>query len=166
MKKFLVNNQIRAEKVRLIDENGKNLGIFSLEEALKIAKERNLDLIQVTEKADPPVCKLGDYGKYLYQMEKKEKKEAPKSKVKVVRLSYNISLHDMEIRVDQGEKFLKKGHKIKVELLLKGRERVLADFAKEKFKKFLELLEARIPIKIEQDLKRTPGGFMMIIVKK
>lgn len=165
MRKFLVNNQIRAEKIRLIDESGKQLGIFSLEEALKIAKERNLDLIQVTEKVEPPVCKMGDYGKYLYQVQKKEKKERG-GQVKGIRLSYNISLHDLETRVDQAEKFLQKGDKIKVELILRGREKGLSDFGKEKIKNFLELLENKIPIKIEQDLKRTPGGFIMIITKK
>ena len=71
-KKPLANNQIRAREVRLIDETGKQMGVVPLEEALNLAKERNLDLIQVTEKVEPPVCKLGDYGKYLYQEEKKE----------------------------------------------------------------------------------------------
>lgn len=165
MKEILVNNQIKAEKVRVIDENGKNLGIFSLEEAIKMAKERNLDLIQITEKVDPPVCKIGEYGKYLYQIQKKEKKEKS-SQVKVIRLSYNISLHDLETRVNQAEKFLKKGSKIKVELILRGREKGLSEFGKEKIKKFVELLENKIPIKIEQDIKRTPGGFIMIITKK
>lgn len=167
MKKFLINNQIRAEKVRLIDEEGKQLGVFSLADALKLARERNLDLIQVTEKIDPPVCKIGDFGKYLYQIQKKEReKKKGGEEVKGIRLTFNISDHDLETRVNQAEKFLKKGNKIKIEMILKGREKELADFAKEKIKKFFNFLEKRIPIKIEQDLKKVPRGFIMIIKKQ
>lgn len=167
MKKFLINNQIRAEKVRLIDEEGKQLGVFSLADALKLARERNLDLIQVTEKIDPPVCKIGDFGKYLYQIQKKEReKKKGGEEIKGIRLTFNISDHDLETRVNQAEKFLKKGNKIKIEMILKGREKELADFAKEKIKKFFNFLEKRIPIKIEQDLKKVPRGFIMIIKKQ
>lgn len=166
MEKPLVNNQIRTERVRLIDEEGKQIGVFSLEEALKMAKERNLDLILITKKADPPVCKIADYGKYLYHFQKKGKKEK-KSEVKIIRLSYNISPHDMETRVLQVEKFLKEGNKkVKLEMILHGREKSLSDFAKEKFKKFLQILETKLPIKIEQEIKKTAAGFMMIITKK
>jgi translation initiation factor IF-3 len=165
-KRILVNNEIRAEKVRVVDSEGKQLGIFSLEEALKMAKERNLDLILITEKVDPPVCKIGDLGKYLYQLQKKEKGERKESEVKGIRLGFNISLHDLETRVDQAEKFLKKGDKIKIELILRGREKGLSDFGKEKIQKFLELLEKRVPIKIEEGLKKVPRGFIMIVSKK
>ncbi len=165
LKRYLINNQIRAEKVRVIDEQGKQLGVFSLEGALKIAKEKNLDLILISEKADPPVCKIADYGKFLYQEKKKEKKEK-KSEVKEIRLSFNISDHDMETRANQAEKFLKAGDKLKIQMILHGREKVLADFAKEKFKKFIEILQKKVEIKIEQDLKKTPGGFIMIVAKK
>jgi translation initiation factor IF-3 len=165
-KRILVNNEIRAEKVRVIDSEGKQLGIFPLEEALKMAKERNLDLILVTEKADPPVCKIGELGKYLYQLQKREKKEGKGSEVKGIRLGFNISLHDLETRVDQAEKFLKKGDKIKIELILRGREKGLSDFGKEKIQKFLELLEKRVPIKIEEGLKKVPRGFIMVVSKK
>lgn len=165
MEKPLINNQIRAEKVRLIDEEGKQMGIFPLEEALKMAKERNLDLILITAKADPPVCKIGDYGKYLYRLQKQEKKEK-RSEVKIIRLSYNISPHDMETRAMQAEKFLKEGDRVKIEMILHGREKTLTDFAKEKFKKFLEILATKVAIKTEQELKKTPGGFMMIVAKK
>ena len=152
----------------MIDEEGKNLGIFSLEEALKIAKERNLDLIQITNKADPPICKIFDYGKFLYQMKKKEKekKKEKGGEIKGIRLGFNISEHDMETRANQAKEFLEKGNKIQVEMILRGRERELTNFAKEKIKRFLEILENKIPIKIEQELKRVPRGFIMIISKK
>jgi translation initiation factor IF-3 len=167
-KKFLINNQIRASKVRVIDESGKNLGIFPLEEALKIAKERNLDLIQITDKADPPVCKISDYGKFLYQMKKRErgKRKEKGGEVKGIRLGFNISEHDMETKANQAKEFLEEGNRIQVEMVLRGREKNLTEFAKEKIKKFLEILESKIPIKVEQELKRVPRGFIMIISKK
>lgn len=163
--KILVNNQIRAEKVRVIDEEGKNLGIFSLEEALKIAREKNLDLVQVTDKADPPVCKLIDYGKYLYWLQKKKKGQQKESKVKIVRLGFNISPHDLETKANQVEKFLNQGDKVKIEMLLRGREKGLENFAKEKISKFLEILKGRVPIKFEGELKKEPKGFTIIIIK-
>lgn len=150
----------------MIDEEGKNLGILSLEEALKIAKERNLDLIQITEKTEPPVCKLGEYGKYLYQSQKKEKEKKKVSEVKGIRLSFNISDHDLETRVNQAEKFLKAGNKIKIEMILRGREKELQNHAKEKIQKFVELLTQKLPIKVDQELKKVPRGFLMQISKK
>ncbi|PIP24062.1 MAG: translation initiation factor IF-3 [Candidatus Nealsonbacteria bacterium CG02_land_8_20_14_3_00_37_10] len=167
-KKLLVNNRIRAREVRLIDEAGKQMGIISLEEALRIARERNLDLIQVTEKVEPPVCKLGDYGKYLYREEKKEKAtyKHKGGELKGIRLTFNISQHDLETRVRQTEKFLKRGDRVRIELPLKGREKALQDFAKEKIEKFLEILKGIVPMKIERELKREPRGFSMIISKQ
>lgn len=135
-------------------------------EALKMAEERNLDLIQVTEKVEPPVCKIGDYGKYLYWLSKKEKGIKRSSEVKGVRLGFNISLHDLETRAYQAEKFLKEGNKVKIEMPLKGREKALGDFAKEKMNQFLAILEKLIPIKIERELKKEPRGFTVIISKK
>jgi translation initiation factor IF-3 len=167
-KKLLINNQIRASKVRVIDEDGKNLGVFPLEEALKMAKERNLDLIQITDKADPPVCKISDYGKFLYQLKKREKdkKKERGGETKGIRLGFNISDHDMEIRVNQAKEFLEEGNRVQIEMILRGREKLLENFANEKIKRFLEILESKIPIKVEQELKKVPRGFIMIISKK
>ncbi|XOB40142.1 MAG: translation initiation factor IF-3 [Candidatus Nealsonbacteria bacterium] len=163
IKKPLVNNRIRAPEIRLIDDAGKQVGIVSLEKALQMARERNLDLIQVTDKADPPVCKIMDYGKYLYRLQKKEKKVKKSTGIKGIRLRFNISSHDLETRVLQAEKFLKKGNKVKVEMVLRGREKRLSRFAKEKVSQFIEDLKKRIPIKPEGELKRTPRGFIIII---
>lgn len=150
--------------MRLIDETGKQIGVVPLGEALKLAQEKNLDLIQVTEKVEPPVCRLGDYGKYLYQEEKKQRGHKEQAgKLKVIRLSFNISDHDLTIRVQQAKKFLEKGHKVKLELPLHGREKGLANFAKEKIEKFLENLQQNTKIKIERELKREPKGFTLII---
>lgn len=167
-KRTLINNQIRAPQVRLIDETGKQLGVVSLEEALRIARERSLDLIQITEKVTPAVCKIEDYGKYLYREEKKARsaKKQKISEIKGLRLTFNISLHDLQTRVNQAEKFLKRGDRVRIELRLFGREKAFNDLAREKVNKFLEMLKSVIPIKTERDLKREPRGFTMIISKE
>jgi len=162
IKRPLVNNRIRALKVRLVDDSGKQVGIVSLQEALREARERNLDLVQVTEKVDPPVCKILDYGKYLYHLQKKEKAQKS-TEVKGIRLRFNISPHDLETRVRQAEKFLKKGNLVKIDMILRGREKGLPVFAREKMNQFIEILKQKTPIKIEGELKRVPRGFIMII---
>jgi len=165
-KKYLVNEKIKAERVRVIDEDGKNLGIFKLEEALKIAREKNLDLILITEKADPPVCKIGDYGKFLYEKEKREKEKKKEVEIKGIRIGFNISLNDLKTKANQAERFLKEGKKVQVELILRGREKSFEEIGKEKIEKFLEILKEKIEIKIDQELKRVPRGFIMLISKK
>jgi len=168
LKQPLVNNQIRAPQVRVIDETGKQVGVLELGEAFRIAKERNLDLVQVTEKVEPPVCKIMDYGKYLYALQKKERKIKIKraGELKGVRLGFNISPHDLETRARQAENFLKEGDKVRIELPLKGREKALPEFAKEKINNFLEILARLIPYKVERELKRELRGFTIIISKK
>ncbi len=152
----------------MIDETGKQLGILDLREAVEMAREKNLDLIQVTEKVDPPVCKIMEYGKYLYAEEKKEKEAQKKQKggeIKGIRLTFNISAHDLETRARQTEKFLKEGDKVRIDMVLRGREKAHQDFAKEKISQFLDILEKQTPFKIERDLKREPRGFSIIISK-
>ncbi len=165
----MVNNQIRATQIRLIDETGKQIGIVSLVEALQSARERNLDLIQVTTKAEPPVCKIMDYGKFLYSLQKKEKIAIKRVKgvgeLKGIRVGFNISPHDMKVKGNLAEKFLKKGNKVRVELILRGREKAFGDLAREKISRFLETLNESYPIKIERELKREPRGFSTIISK-
>ena len=117
---------------------------------------------------EPPVCRLGDYGKYLYREEKKQKATHKQKggELKGIRLTFNISQHDLETRVRQAEKFLNRGDRVRIELPLRGRERALQDFAKEKMEKFLEILKGIVLIKIERELKREPRGFTMIITKE
>ena len=137
-------------------------------DAIDLAKSRGLDLIQVTEKVDPPVCKIANYGKYLYQQQKKEKKTTkPRGgELKEIRLTFNISPHDMEVRAKQAEKFLNEGNKVKVNMALRGREKAMGGFATDKVKLFLEKLNSQIPIKTEKELKREPRGFTMIVSKQ
>ena len=169
MNKPLQNNQIRAKEVRLIDETGAQLGLVPLAEALELAKQKGLDLIQVTEKVDPPVTKIGDYGKYLYSLKKKERKISVGQKggeVKSIRLTFNISDNDIETRVLASEKFLKDGDKVKVDLLLRGRQKSLTTVGEQRIKKFMESLSQKMEVKVEKELKREPKGLSMIIAKK
>ena len=108
-----------------------------LEQAFQAAQDRGLDLIQVTEMVDPPVCKIMDFGKYLYQQRKKDKGSKTRGgQIKGIRLSFNMALHDLEVRTHQAEKFLKKGNAVRIEMRLRGREKVLGNFAKDKINKF------------------------------
>ena len=151
----------------MIDETGEQLGVLPIEKAVEMAEERGLDLIQVTEKVDPPVCKIIDHGKYLYALKKKERKTKAHhvGELKGIRLTFSISEHDLQTRARQAEKFLKKGDKIRIEMKLRGREKAHQDFAREKIKKFIDLLQQTIPVKIERDLKKQPRGLTMIIAK-
>ena len=168
MSKPLINQQIRAREVRIVDEKGVQLGVIPIREALAMAEERNLDLIQVTEKVDPPVCRIGDYGKYLYSLKKKDKGVKVKTgELKNVRLSFNISDNDLNTRANNAIKFLKNKEKVRIELILRGREKGLDQVGKEKIKKLIEFIEKQeIEIKIEKELKREPRGLSMIISKK
>lgn len=168
MDKILINNFIRAKEVRVISETGEQLGVMNIFAAIDLAKSRGLDLIQVTEKVDPPVCRISNYGKYLYQQQKKERKMAkPKGgELKEIRLTFKISPHDMETRATQAKKFLEQGNKIKINMALRGREKAMGSFATDKVKIFLEKLNLLIPIKTERELKREPRGFTMIVSKQ
>ena len=137
-----INEQIRADKVRLIGVHGEQLGIMSVPEALQIAQEAELDLVNVSPNANPPVCKIIDYGKFRYEMARKEKDARKKQKtmeVKEVRLSPNIEQNDFNTKVAAARKFLEKGNKVKVTLRFRGREmshmatsrHILDDFAAE-----------------------------------
>lgn len=166
MNKILINNFIRAKEVRVIDEQQKQLGVMNIFQAIDLAKSKELDLIQVTEKVEPPVCRIGNYGKYLYSLQKKEKKIKPRGgDLKELRLTYNISPHDMETRAKQAEKFLKEGDKVKVSLVLKGRQKAFGYLAKDKIQFFLNVINGLIPIKTERELKKEPRGFATIISK-
>jgi len=153
--------------VRVISETGEQLGVMNIFGAIDLAKSKGLDLIQVTEKVEPPVCRIANYGKYLYQQSKKEKKMSkPRGgELKEIRLTFNISPHDMETRANTAKKFLDEGDKVKINMSLRGREKAMGGFATEKVKLFLENLNSLIPIKTERELKREPRGFTMIVSK-
>lgn len=152
----------------MIDEQGKQAGVIPLAEAMERAKAAALDLIQVTEKVDPPVVKIADYGKYLYQQGKKERevKKHTGGDLKEIRLTFNISDHDLTTRVTQAAKFLKRGDNVRINLRLRGRQKALLDHAREKIQKFTEQLTAIVPIRTERDMKLEPRGLTMVITKK
>lgn len=153
--------------MRVVNEQGQQLGVMDLEEALAKASGQNLDLVQVTHKVNPPVCRITDYGKFLYWEKKKKKLSKPQSggEIKSVRLKLGISSHDIEIRANQAEKFLKKGHMVRVDMNLRGREKAMEAFAKDKMFKFLEDVAKSIPYKIEREVRKEPKGLSMLISK-
>ncbi len=153
----------------MIDETGKNLGILETWKAIEMARERNLDLIEVVSSISPPVCKIMDFGKFTYQEEKKERAQKIKQKggeIKGIRFGVNTSPHDLKTKANQIEKFLKEGNKAKIDLFLKGREKALQDFARKKFNDFLEIIKQKIDFKIEQEQKKVPWGHTILISKK
>jgi len=164
------NNQIRAKEVRVINSDGSQIGIFPVSEAIKLAKDKGMDLVQITEKAVPPVCKIIDYGKFLYWEKKKEKEKKVKNSsgdIKGIRLKFAMSPHDMEIRAKSASAFLKKGYKVRIELILKGRQKSqnLSEFAKNKIDLFLESVKKETPFKIERELKKEGKGLTIMISK-
>ena len=139
-----INREIKAKEVRLINYNGQNAGVVSLAEALKIAQEVGLDLIEIPPQVTPPVCKVLDYGKYKYEMQKK-KNEAKKNQkvvsIKELKLRPMIDTHDYEVKVKQAKKFLAQGDKVKFTMRYKGREMSANDLGKEILNKLLEDLD-------------------------
>lgn len=136
-----INRQIRAPKVRVIDQDGKQVGIISIDEALQLARNAGVDLVEVVPNATPPVCKIIDYGKYRYDQTKKEK-ESKKSqhqiKVKEVKLKPNIDVHDIETKNRHAKEFLQKGNKVKVTCTFRGREMARTEIGAKVMEEFIE----------------------------
>ena len=138
----MINEQIKDKEVRLIGQGGEQLGIMSAREALKLAQEADLDLVKIAPMAKPPVCKIIDYGKYKYELVRKEKEAKKKQntvEIKEIRLSPNIESNDLNTKINAAKKFISKGNKVKVTLRFRGREmahiqnskHILDDFAEE-----------------------------------
>ena len=120
-----INERINYPNVRVVDADGSQLGVITREAALAVARERELDLVLVSEKADPPVCRVMDYGKYKFEQEKKAKEAKKKShqtEVKEVKMRYKIDSHDYQVRIGQASRFLKAGDKVKCTVIFRGRE--------------------------------------------
>ena len=132
-KKQRINEAIRAKEVRLIDESGKQVGVVPLSQALAIARERDLDVVEVAPQAAPPVCRLMDYGKYIYERAKREKeaRKAQRVEIKEIRLRPKTGHHDRNLKVKRIRDFLAKGHKVKVRVLFRGRERSHPEIGRE-----------------------------------
>ena len=138
---------------------------MELEQAFRIAEERRLDVIEIAPTAKPPVVRIMDFGKFKYAEAKKEKEHHPKehvSEVKMLRVGFKTGKHDLELRAKQSEEFLAEGHRVKVDLVLRGREKALRDFAYRRFQEFLALIPGAT---MEQGIKSTPQGFTAILRK-
>lgn len=140
---YSINEQIRDKEVRLIGEDGEQIGIVSVNEAMQMAREADLDLVKISPNAKPPVCKIIDYGKFRYEQMRKDKEAKKKQKVmetKEVRLSPNIDVNDLNTKANQARKFLGKGDKVKVSLRFRGREMAHVNVGKEILDSFYEKL--------------------------
>ncbi len=139
-----MNNQIRAREVRVIDNEGEQLGVMHIRDAINIANERELDLVEVAPNAKPPVCRLMDYGKYLYEKQKRERESRKSQKqvdVKEVRLSPKIGEHDVQVALTKIRKFAKEGDKIRVRIRFRGREIHHPEVARELFARVAKEVE-------------------------
>ena len=142
-KQTQINDEIRAAEVRVIDETGEMRGVMSLDDALALAEQADLDLVNVSPNAEPPVCKILDYGKYRYEQQKKEKaakKNQHVTEIKEIRLSPSIEDHDVDVKAKTAIKFLQDGDKLKVSLRFRGRERDYTQLGYEVMQKFAELV--------------------------
>ena len=168
IQQYKVNQRIKSENVRLVGAEGEPLGIVPTEEAIKMAEAKEMDLVEVSPKADPPVCKILDYGQFKYQKEKDAKKRKAQSAevdLKGIRLSVRIGVGDLQVRLNQALKFLEKGDKVKVELPLRGREKAHRDVAQQVMIGFLEKIKETYPIRLEQEVKYQAGRVTMIVAR-
>lgn len=160
-----INSQIRADEVRLLGADGENLGIFSLKEALDMAKEQATDLIEINAQAKPPICKLMDFGKYQYEQKKKAQKAksgAKTTETKSLQIKIGTGDHDLELKAKTASKWLKEGHRIKVELFLRGRSKAMDQaFLKERLDRVLHFITEHY--KIAEPHKQSPKGLAIVI---
>ena len=162
-----INEQIRDKEIRLIGEDGEQLGIMSSKDALKLAKDAELDLVKIAPTAKPPVCKIIDYGKYRYELARREKEAKKKQRtidIKEVRLSPNIEANDMNTKANMARKFLEKGDKVKVTLRFRGREMAHMTSSKHILDDFAELL-ADIAV-VEKPAKLEGRSMQMFLAEK
>ncbi len=166
---FRVNEQITAPEVRLIDENNDYVGVVPVEKALAMAQERGYDLVEVAPKDNPPVCKILNFGQFKYEKEREARKQKSKAKqveVKGIRLSPRIGAHDLETRMNLARKFLDNNDKIRVEIILRGREKAHANLARGVIEGFLAKLRENYSLVVEQPIQNAGGQLTTIVGKK
>lgn len=165
---YPVNERIRFPELRVITDTGEHLGIMPTGAAMAKAREMEQDLVVIQPKAEPPVAKIINFGKYKYEKDKEIRQQKTKQKtveVKGIRISLRIAGHDMVVRKDQAKRFLDEGNKVKVEIILRGRERRHGDLASKVIKQFIDLVNAEMPVKTEQPITRQGGQLTSIIGK-
>ena len=162
-----INNQIRAHELRVIDSENQNLGVLSIKDALELAQSKGLDLIEISPNANPPIAKIMDFGKYQYEANKKLKKAkagAKPTETKSVQVKIGTGDHDLELKAKTASKWLKEGHRIKIELFLSGRTKYMDEkFLKERLDRILHLITENY--KISDTYKRGPKGLFITIEK-
>lgn len=168
IKKPRINNQITAPELRVVGPNGENFGVLGISEAIRKAEEFGLDLIEIAPTAKPPVAKIMDLGKYIYQEEKKIRGAAKKThrvETKSVQISIGISQHDLEMRAKKIVEYFKEGNRARIVLILKGREKYMdKNFLNERLKRLLHLIGEKY--KIADEPKKGPRGLVMLIEKE
>jgi translation initiation factor IF-3 len=164
-----VNDQIRSPKVRVVGPQGEALGIKPTDEAIRLARENSMDLVEVAPNAAPPVARIMDYGAYRYRLQKQaqqQKKHQKKIEIKGIRIGMRISEHDFQHKVDQANEFLAEGHKIKLELVMRGREQAfqLRHRAHAKIDEFIKALEEKgMPARREQDTTKQGNRLILML---
>ncbi len=162
-----INNQIRALEIRVISNTGENLGVLSFKEAITMAHEQGLDLIEISPNAKPPIVKITDYGKYQYEQKKKLKKAKAGSKAtetKSIQIKIGTGANDLALKARKASKWLSQGHRIKVELFLIGRSKYMPEpFLRERLERVLRLISE--DFKISEDYRRGPKGPIITIEK-
>ena len=162
-----INNQIRAKELRVLDSENKNIGLLSFKEALDMAMAQGLDLIEISPDGNPPVAKIADFGKYQYEQSKKLKKAkagAKASETKSIQVKIGTGDHDLELKAKTASKWLKEGHRIKVELFLSGRAKYMDEkFLRERLDRVLHFITENY--KISDPYKKGPKGIIITIEK-
>ncbi len=157
-----VNEQIRVPRVLVIGPDGNNLGVMSVREAMAIAEEHGLDVVEVSPNANPPVVKIMDYGKYMYELKKKQKKKDKTPEMKEIELTPTIGEHDLQVKLKKAREFLEKGHKVKIEIRMRGRQMLHVDITEQLAEKVIALLDdvAAVDVAPKQE-----GRFVHFILK-
>ncbi len=162
-----INHQIRAQELRVIGPQGENLGVMSVSAALKAAKDSDLDLIEISPKANPPVAKIADYGKFQYDENKKQKQSKANAKtveVKSLQVKIGTGEHDLILKAKKASEWLAEGHRIRLDLFLTGRTKFLDEkFLRERMDRILRLIS--VDFKITEPAKRSPKGMSAVIEK-
>ena len=163
----MINEQIRDREVRVVSADGEQLGVMSSRDAMKLAREAELDLVKIAPKAQPPVCKIIDYGKYKYEQSRREKEAKKKQKtveVKEVRMSPNIDANDLNTKVNNAKKFILKGNKVKVTLRFRGREMAHVQQSKQILDDFADMLKD--VAQVEKPAKLEGRNMSMVLTVK
>lgn len=163
-----MNERIRDPELRVVTDDGEHLGILPTDKALDLAKERDQDLVVIQPKAEPPVAKIIDYGKYKYERDVEKRQQKAKQKnveVKGIRLSLRIGEHDLNVRKEKAKQFLDEGNKVKIEIILRGREKRHGDLATQVIENFIAKIEEDLPLKVDQPVTRQGGQLTSIVGK-